>query len=248
MHFGESWAMTNRICKAAATLVFLWCLVTLTSAFNWSNRSADLSSRLASGSSATKPAEQQRATLTLAERVAYQRAIEEVYWRHRIWPEERPDPKPPLDSVMSQAQLEKKVAEYLRDSEVLEGYWHGPITAEQLQAEMDRMAQHTKEPDVLREIFKALGNNAFVIAECLARPVLAEDLLEKSTTIIKNRWTPNEEARKTRKGSQSQRSLVAIPFPSYRLAQMDALRIRGQPPAPPTRPVPGRPYGSVDGQ
>ena len=49
--------------------------------------------------------------LTFAERVVYQRAIEEVYWRHRIWPEERPDPKPPLDSVMSQAQLEKKVAD-----------------------------------------------------------------------------------------------------------------------------------------
>ena len=46
--------------------------------------------------------------LTFAERLAYQRAIEEVYWRHRIWPEERLDPKPPLDSVISQAQLEKK--------------------------------------------------------------------------------------------------------------------------------------------
>jgi hypothetical protein len=40
-------------------------------------------------------------TLTFAARVAYQRAIEEVYWRHRIWPKERPDPKPPLDTVMS---------------------------------------------------------------------------------------------------------------------------------------------------
>ena len=117
--------------------------------------------------------------LTFAERVVYQRAIEEVYWRHRIWPEERLDPKPPLDSVMSQAQLEKKVAAYLRDSDVLQRSKHGPITAEKLQAEMDRMASHTKEPDVLREIFNALGNNSFVIAECLARPVLAEDLLRK---------------------------------------------------------------------
>src|SRR6476659_2692915 len=58
--------------------------------------------------------------LTFAERVVYQRAIEEVYWRHRIWPEERPDSKPPLDLVMSQAQLEKKVAAYLRDSDVLQ--------------------------------------------------------------------------------------------------------------------------------
>src|SRR4029077_12399874 len=70
--------------------------------------------------------------LTFAERVVYQRAIEEVYWRHRIWPEERPDPKPPLDSVISQAQLEKKVAEYLRDSEMLQRFRNGPITAEQL--------------------------------------------------------------------------------------------------------------------
>ena len=30
----------------------------------------------------------------LAERVAFQQAIEEVYWRHRIWPTENPDPKP----------------------------------------------------------------------------------------------------------------------------------------------------------
>ena len=43
--------------------------------------------------------------LTFAERVAYQQAIEDVYWSHRIWPKERPDPKPPLDAVMSQAQL-----------------------------------------------------------------------------------------------------------------------------------------------
>ena len=48
-------------------------------------------------------------TLTFAERVAYQRAIEEVYWHHRIWPKENPKPKPPLDAVISHAQLEEKV-------------------------------------------------------------------------------------------------------------------------------------------
>src|SRR5881275_2394615 len=116
-------------------------------------------------------------TLTFAQRVAYQRAIEDVYWRHRIWPKESPDPKPSLDSVMSQAQLEKKVADYLRKSQALADYWQRPITGEQLQAEMDRMAQHTKQPEVLRELFEALGNDPFVIAECLARPALAERLL-----------------------------------------------------------------------
>jgi N-acetylneuraminic acid mutarotase len=42
---------------------------------------------------------------------------------------------------------------------------------------MDRMAQHTKQPELLREVFEALGNDPFVIAECLARPALAEHLL-----------------------------------------------------------------------
>src|SRR5438034_4538077 len=123
----------------------------------------------------TKPSER---TLTFAERVAYQRAIEEVYWRHRIWPKERTDPKPSLDAVMSQAQLEKKVADYLRNSQAVEDYWQRPITAEQLQAEMNRMAERTKQPDVLRELFEALGNDPFIIAECLARPALAERLLK----------------------------------------------------------------------
>src|SRR5438034_5311630 len=114
--------------------------------------------------------------LFFEDRVAYQRAIEEVYWGHRIWPKNRPDPKPSLDAVMSQATIEQKVQDYLRNSELLEQQWQNPITPEQLQAEMDRMAQHSKQPEVLHELFAALGNDPFVIAECLARPVLAERL------------------------------------------------------------------------
>ena len=81
---------------------------------------------------------------------------------------------------MSQAQLEKEVQDYLRKSQALENYWQRPINAEQLQAEMDRMAEHTKQPDVLRELFEALGNDPFVIAECLARPILAEHLFKSA--------------------------------------------------------------------
>ena len=119
----------------------------------------------------------QSRTLSFADRVAYQRAIEDVYWRHRIWPDTNPGPKPSLDAVMSQAQIEKKVEDYLRNSQTLEDYWQRPITADQLQAEMERMASHTKQPEVLRELFEALGNDPFVIAECLARPVLTERLI-----------------------------------------------------------------------
>src|SRR6266550_1610753 len=123
------------------------------------------------------PSKQRKRTLTFADRVAYQRAIEEVYWQHRIWPKANAGPKPPLEKVMSQAQIEKKVEDYLRNSQALEDYWQRPITPDQLQAEMERIASHTKQPGVLRELFAVLGNDPFVIAECLARPVLAERLL-----------------------------------------------------------------------
>src|SRR5207302_8929624 len=79
--------------------------------------------------------------------------------------------------VMSQAQIEGKVEDYLRNSQALEDYWQRPITPDQLQAEMERIASHTKQPAVLRELFAALGNDPFVIAECLARAVLAERLV-----------------------------------------------------------------------
>src|SRR6266567_7070037 len=137
------------------------------------------------------------AGLTFADRVAYQRAIEEVYWRHRIWPTENAEPKPSLDAVMSQAQLETKVEDYLRNSQALDDYWQRPITTEQLQAEMDRMARDTKQPDVLRELFSALGNDPFVIAECLARPLLAERLTadfrgQNSTNPFGSAWVTEE--------------------------------------------------------
>src|SRR5438132_3481913 len=113
-------------------------------------------------------------TLSFAERVSYQRAIENVYWRHRIWQKDNPNPTPPLDAVMSQAQLEKKVEGYLLNSEAVEDYYKEPLSAGQLQGAMERMAQHTRQPEVLRELFEALSNDPCVIAECLARPVLAE--------------------------------------------------------------------------
>ena len=135
----------------------------------------------------TKKTPNQPRAFSFAERVAYQRAIEDVYWRHRIWPKENADPKPSLDAVMSQAQLENKVADYLRKSQTLADYWQQPIAADQLQAEMNRMTQHTKQPEVLRELFETLGNDPAVIAECLARPILAERLIADLSTQAQTR-------------------------------------------------------------
>src|SRR6266404_4198930 len=153
--------MTNRS-RSATALLFLVSLVTLTSPFD--------------PSGSAEPT-QYRTSLTFADRVAYQTAIEDVYWRHRIWPKDRPDPKPSFEAVMSRAQQQKKVEDYLRKSQALQEYWQKPISAEQLQAEIERMAKHGKQPEVLRELFEALGDDPFVIAECLARPALSERLL-----------------------------------------------------------------------
>ncbi|MFL6552414.1 MAG: hypothetical protein ACJ8LV_03510, partial [Chthoniobacterales bacterium] len=126
--------------------------------------------------SATSSKQIQR-TLTFAGRVAYQGALEQVYWRHRIWPKENLRPKPSLDEAISAKQIEQKAEDYVRDSQALEAYRQKPITSGQLQTEMERMARYTKQPEVLRELFEALENDPFVIAECLARPVLTERLV-----------------------------------------------------------------------
>jgi len=149
-------------------------------------------------SSPAAPAKASSRTLTFAERVAYQRAIEEVNWRHRIWPKENAGPKQAVDEVISQAQLEKKVEDYLRNAQALEDNWQKPITAEQLQAEMDRMARDTKQPEVLRELFEALWNDPFVVAECLARPTL----VERDFAIAESR-TPSLEDSRARVQSES---------------------------------------------
>jgi hypothetical protein len=112
--------------------------------------------------------------LTRDERIHYQRAIEEVYWRHRIWPKENPQLKPALDGVMPLSAIGAKVDDYLRQSEAFELYGQRPMTSDQLQAEMTRMVTHTKEPEMLKELWAALGNDPYVIAECLVRPSLAK--------------------------------------------------------------------------
>jgi len=115
--------------------------------------------------------------ITFDDRVRAQEAIERVYYEHRLWPKENPGPKPPFESMIGLAQIEAKVEDYLKKSVALDQYWHRPIQPEQLQAEMDRMAKQTKDPDTLRELFAALNNDPYLIAEGLARPVLADRLI-----------------------------------------------------------------------
>jgi hypothetical protein len=115
--------------------------------------------------------------LTFEERIKAQEAIERIYYNHRIWPKENPSPKPPFEKMMPMTVIEAKVTDYLKKSAALEKFWQRPITAAQLQAEMDRMAKQTKDPETLRELFAALNNDPYLVAVCLTRPILADRLI-----------------------------------------------------------------------
>ena len=163
----------------------------------------------------TQPENLSRRTLTFAQRVSYQRSIEEVCWRHRIWPKDNPQQKPPLAAIVSEAQLERKVEDYLRKSQLVTDQWQSPITASALQAEMERMAAHTKQPEVLRELFEALGNDPFVIAECLVRPAVAERLVTRLSC------NDRDQFHTSRASAENQMAkLIAAASPNYKLPTM----------------------------
>lgn len=115
--------------------------------------------------------------LTFEDRVTAQEAIERVYWGHRIWPSENPQPKPPFEAAMPEAAIRSKVEDYLKKSRALEEIWKRPITAAHLQAEMRRLARDTRQAQLLEEIFAALHSDHVLIGECLARPLLVDRLI-----------------------------------------------------------------------
>ena len=109
-------------------------------------------------------------------------AIEEVLWNHRTWPAENHGPKPVFDRVAAAAALEPRVEDALRQSSALAKLYGQLVTREMLQAELDRMAKESRQPEVLRDIFAALDNDPAQLAECLARPALADRLLSNFFT------------------------------------------------------------------
>ena len=86
--------ISGHIIRSAAYAVFLSvAFIAASSAFNSPNAWINPPARLAAMTAMAKSPSQPRA-FSFAERVVFQRAIEDVYWRHRIWPKENPDPKP----------------------------------------------------------------------------------------------------------------------------------------------------------
>ncbi|MCC6133735.1 MAG: PKD domain-containing protein, partial [Acidobacteria bacterium] len=131
---------------------------------------------------------------SLDERVHCQWVIEEVYWRHRLWPRENPGRKPSLAELVSREQVVSKVEDGMKKSAALDSIWGAPITAAELQAEIDRMARETMAPAILQELLEALGNDGFLFAECLARPVVADRRLRQVFDQDPGKVSPNRAA------------------------------------------------------
>jgi N-acetylneuraminic acid mutarotase len=118
--------------------------------------------------------------LDLSVRIDLQRRMEQVYWSHRIWPSENPIPKPPLDQVVSEASLRRRALDGVIKSLALEIFFDRRISTAELITEWERVAAHTKAPDILRELHAALNNDPALIVEVLVRPQLADRLLRRA--------------------------------------------------------------------
>ncbi len=113
--------------------------------------------------------------LSFEQRVQAQARLEQLAARDRARAAGVPA-GPPLGA----APLRDKVRATLDKSAALEHYWKRAITPAQLQAEIDRMVRGTRDARRLRAMFAALGDDPVLIAECVARPALADRLLRNA--------------------------------------------------------------------
>src|SRR5262245_44456495 len=89
---------------------------------------------------------QDAAVVALEDRVAAQRAIERVYYAHQTLASQ------PFDKAVPAEVIRAKALRGLELSAALDRYWKTTLTAEMLDAEIERMRRHTRMPERLREL------------------------------------------------------------------------------------------------
>ena len=135
--------------------------------------------------------------LTFEDRVKAQQAIERVYYSHQIGVTRT------FEDAVPRAILEKKVRTYLKQTVALERFWKTPVTAGMIQAELERIARQTRMPERLRELYAALGNDPFLIQECLARATLVDRLARNFYA-----FDPTQHVETRRRADEIHRQLV----------------------------------------
>src|SRR6266571_5213571 len=107
---------------------------------------------------------------TFEERVRAQEAIERVYYSYLIGTTR------PFEEAVPHEVLERKVHAYLKKTVALEEFWKTWVTSDMLRRELERMAEQTRMPERLRQLYAVLGDDPILVQECLARPVLVDRL------------------------------------------------------------------------
>ena len=121
---------------------------------------------------------QSSSTFSLGDRISCRTAIEQVYWRHRTGTRGDAASKISFEESVPPSVIQRNAEDTVLKSAALERFWGVTITDSQLQAELDRMAKNSKAPDVLAELLTALDNDPTKAAECLARPLLVDRLIQ----------------------------------------------------------------------
>src|SRR5262245_42806361 len=86
-----------------------------------------------------------RRELALGDRIACQRAIEEVYYRHQVGATR------PFEEAVPDELVERKVRRSLKQSVALEELWGTPVTAPMLEDELNRIRTASRLPGRLEE-------------------------------------------------------------------------------------------------
>ena len=96
-------------------------------------------------------------------------AVERVYYA------KQKDAKQPFEQAVPRSAIEKRVQQEVLKERVLQRAYGVSVSAEQVQAEVERIRRSSLNPQMLREIQEALANSParFADAEALAQGVLA---------------------------------------------------------------------------
>lgn len=119
-------------------------------------------------------------SLLLERRVAASRALDEVRYRHRTWPEGNPGPKPTFEEALLYERSWQRGEDELRMTRALVRRFGLAVTGDEIRTELERITASSKNPERLREYFAALDFDPVLIAEVLVRPVLVEAKLRQA--------------------------------------------------------------------
>jgi len=126
------------------------------------------------GATPPRTAEAVPKPLSFDQRVSAERAVQQVYWATRYWPEANAGPKPDLATALPDTAVRRRVTDLLRMSNALATRWGRVPSAAELSAELQRMASESKAPETLRALLAALGDDPLLEAEVLARRAIVE--------------------------------------------------------------------------